>query len=208
MARGTAIITATFQGQSDDAPFEVLAGITGNWAGTYEVQQCSGSSSSIYELMCMPPNLGREPGLAYVGATLPIAMALSENGNDVTGVVTLGNVRGTLTGTGSRTGSRFSLQGAIASAGTTLSITHWDTLVQRDEMQGFINYELRINGVPGIAGAAPARERDPACPAGRRALTHANPQRRSHRTTFARSRSSVHSCCSSRLSACFSIFDI
>lgn len=152
VGRGTAIVTATFQGQSDDAPFEVMGGITGSWAGTYVVQQCSGSSGSMSEVMCTPPNTGRPAGLAYVGATLPITMELTENGTDVTGVVALGDVRGTLTGK-SRSGGFFSLQGVIAIPGGAVTISHWDTLVQQDGMQGFINYEVRINSLPGTGGA-------------------------------------------------------
>ena len=32
----------------------------------------------------------------------------------------------------------------------TLTITHWDVSVQRDEMRGFINYQLRLANLPGM----------------------------------------------------------
>jgi hypothetical protein len=84
-----------------------------------------------------------------VGATLQIAMDLTVNGDDVTGVVAFGNIRGTLTGKDRGLG-HFFLQGTIADASGTLTITHWDTRVQRDEIQGFINYQLRLANLPGI----------------------------------------------------------
>lgn len=149
MGLGTALVTATFQGHSDDAPFEVMGGITGSWAGTYVVEQCIASSGSLSEVMCLPPATGRQAGFAHVGATLPIAMELTENGTAVTGAVSFGGLRGTLTGT-SRASAFFALTGTIAGAGVQLKILHWDTLVQRDVMQGFINYEVRISSLPGI----------------------------------------------------------
>ena len=148
MGRGTALVTATFQGRSDDAPFEVLGGITGSWAGTYVVEQCIANSGSLSEVMCLPPATGRQAGFAHVGATSPISMELTENGTTVTGAVSFGSLRGTLTGT-SRGSGLFALTGTIAGAGVGLNILYWDTLVQGDAMQGFINYEVRISGLPG-----------------------------------------------------------
>ena len=149
MGRGTAIVTASFGGHSDDEQFEVLGGITGSWAGTYVVEQCSGSSGSVSEVLCTAPNTGRRAGITHVGATLQIAMQLTVNGDDVTGVVAFGNIRGTLTGKDRRAGY-FYLQGVIENADGTLNITHWDMRVLRDEMQGFINYQLRLPNLPGL----------------------------------------------------------
>lgn len=152
VGRGSALVTATFQGQSDDAPFEVIGGITGSWAGTYVVEQCSGSSGSINEVMCTPPNTGRPAGFAHVGARLPVTMELTESGDDVTGVISIGGVRGTLAGK-NRGAGYFYLTGMIETSGGVLNISHWDTRVQRDEMQGFINYQVRINSLPGTGNA-------------------------------------------------------
>ncbi len=153
MGVGTAIITATLQGRSDDEQFEVIGGITGRWAGTYIVEQCGGNSGSISEVLCTPPNTGRQAGIAHVGATLPISMELSVSGTDVTGVVSFGNIRGTLTGK-DRGAGFFYLQGVIEGAAGTINITHWDARVQRDDMQGFINYQVRIATLPGFGGVA------------------------------------------------------
>ena len=153
MGRGTAIVTARFGGQSDDEQFEVFGGIASRWAGTYVVEQCSGSSGSISEVLCTPPNTGRPAGIAHVGATLQIGMELTVSGADVTGVVHFGNIRGTLTGK-DRGAGYFFLQGVIENASGTVNITHWDVRVHRDEMQGFINYQLRLPNLPGLGGVA------------------------------------------------------
>ena len=153
MGRGTAIVTASFGGQSDDEQFEVFGGIAGSWAGTYVVEQCGGSSGSIAEVLCTAPNTGRPAGLTHVGATLPIAMELTVNGDDVTGIVSFGGIRGTLTGK-DRGAGYFFLQGVIEHSAGTLNIAHWDVAVQRDEMQGFINYQVRLNTLPGFGGVA------------------------------------------------------
>jgi hypothetical protein len=146
---GTAVVTASFGGQTDDEQFQVFGGVSGSWAGTYLVEQCGGSSGSMAEVLCTAPNTGRPAGLAYRGANLAIAMDLTVNGGDVTGVVSFGNIRGTLTGK-DRGAGFFYLQGVIENANGSLNITHWDARVERDQMQGFISYQLRIAGLPGI----------------------------------------------------------
>ena len=126
-----------------------MGGIAGSWAGTYVVEQCGGSTGSI-TTCCARRRIPRDAaGIAHVGATLPIAMELTVNGADVTGVVTFGSIRGTLTGM-DRGAGYFLLQGMIEGAAGALNITHWDAPVQRDEMQGFIAYQVRLAGVPGI----------------------------------------------------------
>ena len=88
-----------------------------------------------------------------MGATLQIAMELTVNGANVTGVVTFGNIRGTLTGQ-DRGAGYFLLQGEIENANGRLNISRWDVRVQRDGMQGFINYQLRLTNLPGIGNVA------------------------------------------------------
>lgn len=151
VGRGTATVTATFEGQSAEAQFEVIGGIAGTWTGTYLVEQCSGSSGSMSEVLCTPPHTGRRPGLAHVGARLPITMELRVSGVEVTGAVSFGNIRGTLMGQ-DRGAGFFFLTGVIEAAGATLNIAHWDTRVQRDELMGFINYQVRFPNFPGTGG--------------------------------------------------------
>lgn len=152
VGRGTATVTATFQGHSDDEQFQVIGGIAGSWSGTYVVEECAGTSGSAFDVMCSTPNPGRQPGFAHVGATLPITMELTVNGDDITGGVTLGNLRGTLTGK-DRGAGFFSLQGVISGV-VVLTMYHWDTVVRGDELQGHIAYEVRFNGLPGTGSAA------------------------------------------------------
>ncbi len=152
IGRGTAIVSAAVQGHSDDEQFVVIGGIAGTWAGTYVVEQCGGTSGSASDLMCAPPVPGRQPGVAYVGATLPITLELTVNGTDIIGTVAFGNLRGTVTGQ-DRGGGLFSLRGVIQGA-VVLTIAHWDTQVRGDELHGFIAYGVQFSGLPGAGSAA------------------------------------------------------
>ncbi len=151
VGRGTAVVSATFQGHSDDEQFTVVGGIAGSWAGTYVVEACGGNTGSAIDAMCAAPAPGRQPGFAYVGATLPITMELTVNGANISGAVTFGSLRVPVTGQ-ERAGGAFSLQGTIQGT-VALNITHWDAQVQSDQMPGFIAYEVRFSGVSGIGSA-------------------------------------------------------
>ena len=150
-ARGTAMLTATYQGKSDTESFTVEGGIAGRWQGTYIVEQCSGSSGSMQEILCNPPGNSRPVGLAAVGNVLPFALEISENGTALTAVVSFGPIRGTLTGT-NRGGGFFYLQGVIEAGNGTVNIVHWDTRVVRDSMEGFVGYQLQLPNLPGFGG--------------------------------------------------------
>jgi hypothetical protein len=151
--RGTAMLTATYQGKSDTENFTVEGGIAGRWQGTYLVEQCTGSSGSMQDILCNPPGNSRPVGLAAAGNVLPFALDISESGTALTAVVSFGAIRGTLSGT-NRGGGFFYLQGAIEAGNGSVNIVHWDTRVVRDSMEGFIGYQLRLPGLPGIGGVA------------------------------------------------------
>jgi hypothetical protein len=154
-ARGTVTLTATFEGKSDSETFTAEGGVAGRWRGTYVVEQCSGSSGSVQEVLCNPAGNSRPVGIAAVGNTLPFSLEISENATDLTAIVSFGTIRGTLTGKNRGSGF-FYLQGAIEAAGGAINIIHWDTRVTRDAMEGFIGYQVRMPGLPGI-GAVGAR---------------------------------------------------
>jgi hypothetical protein len=151
--RGSVTLTATFEGRSDTETFSAEGGIGGRWAGTYLVEQCSGNSGSIHEVLCNPAGNARPVGLAAVGATLPFSLEISENGSDLAATVVIGQVRGTLTGR-TRGAGYFYLQGLIADTGGTITIVHWDTRVVRDELEGFIGYQMKLPGLPGFGSVA------------------------------------------------------
>ena len=151
--RGTVTLTATFEGKSDTESFTSEGGIAGRWSGSHIVEQCSGSSGSMQEILCTPPGSPRPVGIAAVGNTLPFSLEISENGTDLTATVSVATVRGTLTGK-NRGGGFFHLQGVIEAPGGTVNIIHWDTRVTRDSMEGFIGYQLRLPNLPGIGAVA------------------------------------------------------
>lgn len=153
IGRGTATVTATYEGRSDNEQFVVEGGVPSSWAGIYAIDQCGATSGSMTEVLCTPPGGRRAAGIAYVGATLPISMDITESGSDLTATVSFGVIRGVLTGK-NRGNGLFYLQGTISGNGGSINITQWCTQVLRDTMQGYINYQVRIDGLPGTGSVA------------------------------------------------------
>jgi hypothetical protein len=151
--RGSVILTATFEGKSDTESFTSEGGIVGRWSGSYVVEQCSGTSGSVQEVLCNPAGNSRPAGLAAVGTVLPISMEISEHDTALTATVSVGPVSGILTGK-NRGGGVFYLQGTIEAGGGAVNIVHWDTRVTRDAMEGFIGYQLRLPNLPGFGSVA------------------------------------------------------
>ena len=149
--RGAATVTATFEGWTDTETFLVEGGIPGRWSGSYLVEQCAASSGSMAEIVCGVP--GRTPGLAGIGTLLPIEMDINEQGGEVTAALSLNQLHGTLSGR-NRGAGFFTLLGGIDTPQLRITFYHWDALVERDAMFGFIGYEVRINGLPGLAQVA------------------------------------------------------
>ena len=152
---GTATVTATYDGRSDSETFTVEAGVPGSWAGSYAVQQCVASSSAMYEALCSEPAGGRSGGPFRAGTTLPITMEITWPGigPEITGVVSLGQARGSLNGV-NRGSGRFTLAGDLTAPGTLMSLTHWDALVQKEAMDGFINFRVQFSGISGSGEVA------------------------------------------------------
>jgi hypothetical protein len=151
--RGQATLTATFEDKTDTETFVAEGGIAGRWRGSYTVEQCAGSTGSTQEVLCNPPGNARPVGRTAVGTTLPFSLEITENGIDLTALVSFGDVRGTLTGK-NRGGGFFFLQGGFDMNRSTINVIHWDTRVVRDGMEGFIGYQLRTPDLPGFATIA------------------------------------------------------
>lgn len=147
--RGTATLTATFEGRSDTETFVVEGGVAGRWAGSYVVEECTANSGSLSDVLCGAP--GRAPGITAVGVTLPFSMEILENETNLTADVSFGQIRGTLRGKNRGSGF-FYLEGVIEGAGGAINIVQWDTRVVRDSMEGRIGYQVRITGLPGFGG--------------------------------------------------------
>ncbi len=141
---GTTTLTASFEGKSDTEQFVVEPGVAGRWAGSYAVQQCNASSGSMQDVLCRPTS-----GIAPVGAMLPFTMAITESGTELTGTVSFGQVRGELKGS-TRGNGLFALGGTITFDDGAVTITHWDARVTGDTMEGFVTYQVRLDGLPGL----------------------------------------------------------
>ena len=148
IGRGTATLTATAQGQTASESFTVEPNVAGTWTGTYVIDTCDAGSGSMFEAVCGTP--GRARGMFPVGTALPVTFQLAKSGNNLTAVTAFGDLRGTITGT-DRGANFVTLLGNLTGNRTTLTLVHWDSRAQIDLMEGFIGYEVRIDGVPNHA---------------------------------------------------------
>lgn len=149
MNRGSATLSATIGGQTATETFNVEPNMAGTWTGKYVVEQCTAGSASIYDAIC-GTTPGREPGVLPIGTAAPLTFQISKNGNDLTAVTAFGELRGTITGT-DRGQNFLTLKGDLKVERTTLTIVYWDSRVKTDLMEGFIGFEVRIDGLPSYA---------------------------------------------------------
>jgi len=151
--RGTATITASAEGMTANETFIVEPGIPGTWSGTFVVDQCSASSGSMNEVICFPPSQGRPPGSLTAGSVVPLTMVIGQSGTMLTASAQVGELRGVLTGI-DRGGNFLTFSGELNVNTTTVTLLHWDSRVVTDLMEGFITFEVRITGIPGLAQVA------------------------------------------------------
>jgi hypothetical protein len=146
LARGTVTLTAATAGHTASETFTVNPGIAGTWAGDFLVDRCTAGSGAIDQLICSGVP-GREPGQWPVGASRPISFVITQAGTALTATAAFGAMRGTLTGT-DRGANLLTLSGDLGADRTTIKLTHWDSQVTIDSMAGFVNFEVRVDGVP------------------------------------------------------------
>ena len=146
--RGTATITARADGKTATATYTVEPDVAGTWSGTFVVDQCAAGSGSMEEVIC--GNTPGHQGIAPAGTALPITLTIQKNGADLTATAVSGAWRGVLRGT-DRGQNFLTLKGDLTGNGATVTIIHWDTRVKTDLMEGFIAFEVRVNGLPSNA---------------------------------------------------------
>ena len=116
----------------------------GSWNGRYTVERCDGTGSN-QDYFCST-NRGAFPP----GATLPIAMNLSQNGTAVTGTITFGQVTGSVNGTLNSAGTLV-LQGTAVGGQITVTLAGFSVAVSGSSMTGNFTYNAALAGVPGVA---------------------------------------------------------
>lgn len=149
IGRGTATLSATAEGQTASETFRVEPNVAGTWSGNYVIDQCTAGSGSMYEVIC-GNTPGRQPGILPVGTTAPLTFQITKSGTDLSAAAAFGNLRGTITGI-DRGQNFLTLKGDLKAEQTTLTIVYWDSRVKTDLMEGFIGFEIRIEGVPSWA---------------------------------------------------------
>lgn len=148
VGRGTATITARADGMTATAEYAVEPNVAGTWSGTFVVDQCAAGSGSMQDLICA--NVPGHRGVLPVGAAVPITFTIEKNGADLTARAASGDWRGVLSGT-DRGQNFLTLKGDLTGNGVTVTMVNWDARVKTDLMEGFIGFEVRINGVPSNA---------------------------------------------------------
>jgi hypothetical protein len=108
----------------------------GRWFGSYIVEQCSGSSGSMGDVLCSAPR-GNNPGGIFVNGTLA-----------------LGSIRGSVNGSILSNQSLILSGSAIysdAGAGfvVTNTITNWDTFLSGGALTGGFTFNVKVNVYPG-----------------------------------------------------------
>lgn len=120
------------------------ASAQGSWSGSYVVERCDGTGSN-QDYFCST-NRGAFPP----GATLPIALSLSQNGSSVSGTITYGQVTGSVNGS-INSGGTLVLQGAAVGGSITVTIANFTVNVNGSSMTGNFTYNAGLAGVPGVA---------------------------------------------------------
>ncbi|MEZ5283231.1 MAG: choice-of-anchor D domain-containing protein [Vicinamibacterales bacterium] len=118
--------------------------VQGSWSGRYEVQRCDGTGSN-QDYFCST-NRGAFPP----GASLPIAMNLTQSGSSVTGSITFGQVTGSVNGTINGAGTLV-LQGTAVGGPITVTLSSFTVSVNGTSMTGNFTYNAGLAGVPGVA---------------------------------------------------------
>lgn len=124
----------------------------GVWSGQYIIDSCSGQGS-LEDLFCSRPSGSRPGGVYPPGTRLPITFDLSQNGTSVSGLVSWGQVRGTLIGT-VRANDLLTMNGTATGGPYTMNVTYWDTQAIGNELVGFISFDTRFTGINGFASVA------------------------------------------------------
>ena len=149
LARGTGTITATTAGHTASETVTVNPGIPGTWAGSFVVDRCVAGSGTIDQLICSAVP-GREPGQWPAGASRPASFVITQSGTALTAPAAFGDMRGTLTGT-DRGSNVLTFSGELRADRTTIKLTHWDSRVSIDLMEGFVSFEVRVDGAASYA---------------------------------------------------------
>lgn len=135
-------------------PTPTITSYAGRWIGEYVVQQCAGASGSMDDVLCSAPRPGSAGGVFQRDTRFPITLELTQSGSTVAGTLTLGLIRGTVSGSVT-SANRLILSGTLfysdAASGVTLTntLTDWDTSLGSDLLSGTFALNVRFNTLPG-----------------------------------------------------------
>jgi hypothetical protein len=143
---GTLTVTADHTSGSNTLPISgnaTGASAQGTWSGRYEVQRCDGTGSN-QDYFCS------QRGAFPPGSSLPITLALSQNGSSVSGTFALGQVTGSVSGSVDGAGN-LTLSGTASNGQINLTLTAFNVTISGASMTGTMTYNAGLAGVPGVA---------------------------------------------------------
>jgi hypothetical protein len=143
---GTVLVNGDQTAGTNSIPISATAtfSFSGTWLGNYVVERCDGTGS-LQDVLCSTAR-----GSFPVGTSLPIRIALTQNGNSVVGTVSFGTVTGPVSGSVSA-GGVLTLQGTATSGTLSIQITSWSTSIQGNSMSGNVTYNASLSTLPGVA---------------------------------------------------------
>lgn len=134
-------------------PPPAITNYAGRWVGEYVVISCAGSSGSMGDVLCSAPRGSNPGGIFQRDSRFPVTIDLSQSGSAVNGIMTLGQMTGTVTG--SVVNQRLILSGTITYSdsvnGLTLTnvLSQFDAAVTSGLLTGDFSLNVRINVFPG-----------------------------------------------------------
>lgn len=143
MASGAATVYSDCRHGRATHYVRVVPDYRGNWSGGYTWGSCTASGEFDVIRACdMIPN----------GTELPLMVRLSQNKDQATGTIALGDLMGDVTGVIDVPG-RLALQGAmryeLEGMTATVTLSGWDTVADGDHMSGSFRQVWTISGAVG-----------------------------------------------------------
>lgn len=112
------------------SPVPSVTNYAGRWSGQYIVEQCSGSSGSMDDVLCSAPRPGNSGGIFQLGVSRPMLLEITQNGTNISGILGIGQTRGSVTGSVRSDGSLFiagtstGSEGAVVVTGESHKLEH------------------------------------------------------------------------------------
>jgi hypothetical protein len=145
-AAGLATITAVHQGMNKTQLIQVVPDYKGTWQGDYSVTGCEETDDWREAELC------RGSDSFQVGDLLPVQLVITQNGKQLTGTMSLGDIQGPLTGTiadGGTLSGTASLTFTFEGGTVTTAVSPLQLHADGERMTGSFSAESTLAGLAG-----------------------------------------------------------